>query len=206
MNNKTIIYIVSVIVLVLVVGWYFLWSDSSLVQEEEQIQEQVNQAEDIKLEEVKLVDLVNDDFEIKHPEGWRKLTPPEGIQVLLTNIGEEQIDPEKEKDGFNTYLAITKDVLQGKNTEEFVAYVKNILTDSLPSIVFNKEEAANINGRDAIAIEALVTQEGYKFSTLLFMIRGEGDDMWTLSFNTSEIKWEDSKDLFYEISNSFKLK
>lgn len=204
MNNKTIIFIVSIIVLVLGGIGYSLWNSNPLV--DNQTQEQENQEEDVEVKEVKLVTLVKDKFEIDHPESWVKLTPPAGIQVLLNSVREEPIDSEKEKDGFKTYLAITYDTLQGKTREEFISYVKNILTDSLPFITFEKEEIITIDEREATVLEAIIIQEEYTFNSLLVIISGEGDDMWTLSFNTSEIRWEDSKDLFYKITNSFKLK
>ncbi len=204
MSNKIIIYIVAIIVLISAGIGYFLWNSDPLA--EKQSQEQEEQDNDIEVKEVELVIFTKDDFEIQKPEIWSELTPPEGIRVLLTSIEEEQIDSEKEKDGFRTYLAITYDTLQGKATEEFIGYVKDILVDSLPSIEFVEEEVITIDGRNALTLEAIIIQEGYQFNSLLVMINGEGDDMWTLSFNTSEVRWEDSKDLFYEITNSFKLK
>jgi len=207
MSNKTIIYIVAIIVLISAGIGYFLWDSESLIEKQSQEQEQEQEQDDaIEVEEVELVTFTKDDFEIQKPETWSELTPPEGIKVLLTSIEEEQIDSAKEKYGFRTYLAITYDTLQGKTIEEFVGYVKDILVDSLPSIEFVKEETITVNGRDALALEAIIIQEGYQFNSLLVMINGEGDDMWTLSFNTSEVRWESLKGLFYKITNSFKLK
>ncbi|MFH1582169.1 MAG: hypothetical protein ABIA08_00165 [bacterium] len=209
MNNKTIIYITVIIVVILVVTGYFLWNNQKSPAEEINQEEgtgQENQEEKTEPEEIELIVFAKDEFEMKTPSAWQELTPPEGIKVMLTYLSEEQIDPEKEKSGFRTYLAITFDDREGKSSEEFIQYVKEILTDALPFIEFTKEESVIINGRTANVIEALVSQEGYNFKTLLVIINGEGEDVWTLSFNTSEVRWEDSKDLFYQIANSFKLK
>jgi hypothetical protein len=173
---------------------------------QEQGTEQENQTDNTESEEVELTVFAKDEFEMQTPLAWKELPAPEGIKVLLTNSGEEQIDPEKERSGFKTYLAVTKDVDQGKTEEEFVDYIKNILIDSLPEIEFVDEKTMEINGYNATALEALITQEGYNFRTLLVIIKGEGEDVWTLSFNTAEIRWESSRDLFYQVVNSFKLK
>jgi hypothetical protein len=103
-------------------------------------------------------------------------------------------------------MAVTKDVLAGKTMDEFAEYVRGVLKGSLPEIEFTKDEDAVINDRDAKILEAKVTQDGYVFKTMLVIIHGEGEETWTLSFNTSEVKWDGLRDMFYEMAESFILK
>ena len=196
MNNK-IIYIV-IGLLVLAAAGFFLWKDwtNPLSEQEEQ------------QEETTFNTFVNNDneFELQIPSTWMEVVAPEGIRVLLSNIGEEQIDSEREKEGFRSYLAVTYDVLDEKTMDEFVDYVEGVLESSLPSIEFATATSMTIDTREARAVEALVTQDGYEFKTLLVIIKGDDGDVWTLSFNTAEIRWNHTKDLFYQMAESFKLK
>ena len=214
MENKKLLIILALIV---VIGggliYYYLNGFTFSSQEnntpaEENTPEENNGTEEPaeEPEEVELTVFAKDEFEMQIPSGWIQTEAPQGIHTLVLNNSEEVLDAESEKAGFKSYMAITQDTLQGKTMEEFKEYVKGILVDSLPSIEFIEEKDAVIQGNNAEILEAKVVQEGYNFRTLLAIIQGEGEGVWTLSFNTAETRWEKSKDLFYQIAESFKLK
>lgn len=201
MNNKTIIYVIIIIIIILAAAGYYYWKTLP-----PQTQETPEEQQKEEPEEVSLRPLVMDDFEIQIPEDWQTMDAPEGIKTLIINSLEQPIDPENEKPGFRSYLAVTFDKRLGKTDTEFVEYVKSVLKDSLPEIEFGEETPLTIDGRKATALEALIPQDGYRFKALLVIINGEGEDMWTLSFNTSEIRWDSFKDTFFKVADTFKLK
>jgi len=63
-----------------------------------------------------------------------------------------------------------------------------------------------INSRTARAIEADLTQQGVNFKILIVAVKGEGDDVWVISFNTLQSSWMAYQETFSDIANSFKLK
>jgi hypothetical protein len=178
------------------VGGYFAWNWINPAEVPEQEQE----------EEMSFKVVAEDEFDIEVPSTWYRFTPPEGLKLYLADQGEETIDPATEKDGFKSYLAVTYDVRGEKTLSEFVEYVKGVLAEQIADITFAENKLMVIEGRSAIALEASITQEGYNFKTLLVVVEGEGEDIWTMSLNTSEARWEQIKDTFYQIAESFKLK
>jgi len=76
----------------------------------------------------------------------------------------------------------------------------------LPEIVFVNENPGSIGGRDAYFIEANLTQQGVDYKVFLVLVRGKGDDIWTISFNTLESDWLKYKDLFYQTAESFEVR
>lgn len=193
MSNKTI-YISIVLILVLSLGGYFVWDNYFSPAPQEQEEE----------DSVTFKTFEKEEFEMQIPDFWVSMEAPEGIKAFLSNLNEEEKDGEKE--GFRSYLAVTYDARGEKTMPEFLSYVKETLSGTLSDIEFEDQLETEIDGRKAQVSEAVIMQEGYQFNTLLVIIEGEGEDVWTLSFNTSKIKWNDSKDLFYQMAESFKLK
>jgi len=150
--------------------------------------------------------LVKDDFSVLLPEGWKESAGFQGVSAMAINAEEEIIDPEAKKINFRTYYSITYDVLQGRTMEDYAEYVKESLRQLLVSVDFLKEEAIELNGQDAYAIEIELYQQGVNFKVLTFLIKGEGDDLWLISFNTARSNWEQYQDLFQEIAASFETR
>jgi len=213
MENKKLLIILALIVVIgggLIYyyqnGFSFLSQENNTPVEENTPEENNGEEPAEELEEIELTVFAKDEFEMQIPSDWIQIEAPQGIHTLLLNNSEKILDAELEKAGFKSYMAVTKDTLSGKTVEEFKEYVKGVLKDSLPAIEFTKEEDMIIQGRDAKALEAKVTQEGYVFKVLLVLIPGENEETWTLSFNTAEVRWENNKDLFYQMAESFKIK
>src|SRR3989344_3433434 len=48
--------------------------------------------------------------------------------------------------------------------------------------------------------------QNINFKILMVIVKGQGDDVWVMSFNTTKSSWEGYKKTFYDIANSFSLK
>jgi hypothetical protein len=150
--------------------------------------------------------IVKDDFSILLPEGWIETASPQGVSAMAINAEEEITDPEVEKINFRTYYSVTYDTLQGRTMESYAEYVKDSLGQVLVNVDFIKEEAVELDGRDTYTIEMEIQQQGIDFKVSMFLIKGEGDDLWLVSFNTVQNNWDQYQDLFREIAASFETK
>ena len=148
--------------------------------------------------------LVKDDFSIEVPEGWKEASAPVGVSAMVVNVDEEVTDPAAKKINFKSYFSVTYDVLQGKTQEEYPQYLKESLVDSVPGVEFAGEGA--LEGKNAYAIEADISQQGADFRIWLVVYKGAGDGMWIVSFNTPRSSWESYKDLFHQTAASFQVK
>ncbi len=149
-----------------------------------------------------------DDFSIYIPKGWAEAAqPPMGVALTIVNKAEEITDPAAKRINFQSYYSVLYDNLEGNATEEYYDKVKQSLIEDIPgggTIVL--EETKTINGKDYFFVAAEFTQREIKFKALIVIIPGEDNDMWMVSFNTLNSKWDDYKDLFYQIAESFELK
>ena len=150
--------------------------------------------------------LVTDDFDINLPAGWRQTAPAMGASAMAVNANEHIDDPAAQKINFKSYFAVSYDTLQGKNMSEYAQTVKSGLQQAISNAVFTKEQDMTINGRSARAMEVELTQQGVNFTILMVIVKGQGDDVWVMSFNTTKSSWEGYKETFYDIANSFSLK
>lgn len=191
MQNKTLIYtIIAIIILGAAAGIYFTRENKILGNES------------IKEENV----LVTDDFSIERPEGWEQMSAPMGVSAIVVNVNEQITDPEAKKINFRSYFSVSYDTLQGKTEPEYFNYIKNSLTQALPEIKFTQEKQITINNDKAQALEADLTQQGVDFKVLMVITKGQGSDVWIISFNTLKSKWDGYKDLFYQTAGTFRLK
>jgi hypothetical protein len=150
--------------------------------------------------------LVTDDFDVNLPAGWRQTAPAIGASAMAVNVNESINDPAAQKINFKSYFAVSYDVLQGKSMNEYVQIVKSGLQQSIANVVFTKEQNMTINDKSAHAIEAELTQQGVNFKILMVVVKGQGDDVWVMSFNTTKSSWDGYKETFYGVANSFNLK
>ncbi|MFH1608454.1 MAG: hypothetical protein ABH951_00340 [Patescibacteria group bacterium] len=195
MKKKKIIIIVLIIIAVLVVLF--------TVRIPKQNKTSVEQTGLINEEEKKIV---TDDFEIVLPAGWEKTTPAMGTSAMAVKINEDLNDPTAQKINFRSYFAVSYDTLQDKTMPEYLEILKNGVKQTASGVVLTKDEDLTINNKLAHVIEAKIAQQGADFKVLLIIITGQEKDVWVMSFNTTQGKWEEYKDVFYGIANSFKLK
>lgn len=150
--------------------------------------------------------LAIEDFSVYIPEGWRKASPPQGVSAMVINAREEITEPAAKRINFRTYFAVSYDSLQGKSMEEYIQILKNGLIQTIGKIDFGEEQTMTVNGKEARAIDADIVQQGVAFKVLIVAIRGNGEDVWSLSFNTVKSSWDKYQNLFAEITNSFKVR
>lgn len=150
--------------------------------------------------------LVTDDFEVSLPVGWKRAEPPMGASAMAVNMNEDLSDPAAKKINFKSYFAVSYDTLQGNTMDEYAQIAKDGFAQVIPSVVFTKDQDMAVNGSPAHAIEAELTQKGVNFKILMVMIAGQGEDVWTMSFNTTKSDWDGYREVFYNIVNSFSLK
>lgn len=187
MKNKILVFIV--LLLALLAGFYYLTRPKDAIKENNQIVDSQAQKK-----------LVMDDFEINLPDGWIQATPVTGTLAMAVNSNE------KSDSGFKSYLAVSKDVLQDMDIGGYVETVKDALVGAIPNAVFENEQEAMINERNARAFEAEMNQQGEDYKVLIVAVEGEGNDVWVMSFNTIKSNWDAYKDTFSAVAGSFKLK
>ena len=160
---------------------------------------------EIKTEENEKV-LANDDFSISLPEGWEGRPAPMGASAMAINVNEEIIDPAAKKINFQSYFAISYDTLQERSREEYIQYTKEMLTLASPEVIFTEEKQMTVGDKDAHVFEIEVTQQGVDFKVMLVLVWTDGEDVWMLSLNTTENKWEEYKNPFYQAIDNFHIK
>lgn len=150
--------------------------------------------------------LVTDDFEINLPAGWQKTAPAIGSSAMAVKADEQLNDPAAQKINFRSYFAVSYDTTQGKSLSEYMQTVQGQLQQTISGIIFAQEHDATINGKAARAFEADFNQRGVNFKILMVAIKGTGDDVWVISFNTLQDTWAEYQDTFSDIASSFNLK
>jgi len=150
--------------------------------------------------------LVTNDFEINLPVGWQKTTPPVGASAMAIKADEQLNDPAAQKINFRSYFAVSYDTMQGKSLSEYIQTVKNQLQQTIPGVVFAQEQDTTINDKTARAFEADFNQKGVNFKILMVAVKGSGDDVWVISFNTLQSTWAEYQKTFSDIVGSFNLK
>ena len=200
MKNKTIVSVLTIlgVALAVLIGVYFIKQDKP-INSSKNIGQQTNTEQTQNK-------IVTDDFEVVIPAGWEKTAPAMGSSAMAVKINENLNDPVAKKINFKSYFAVSYDTLQDKSMSEYVQIVKNGLQQTVPSVVFTKDQDMMINSRSAHAIEAELIQQGVNFKILLMVIAGEGKDVWVISFNTTKNSWDEYREMFYGVANSFNLK
>lgn len=150
--------------------------------------------------------LEKENFSINLPKGWAEMGTPTGVSAMAVNVSEEITDPNAQKINFRTYFAVMYDNLAGKSLEEYIQLTKESLSQAISDIVITFDKGEKINNRDTHFIEAEFNQKGIDFKILSAMIRGTGEDIWVINFNTSRSNWDEYKDLFYQTVDSFQVK
>lgn len=219
MKNKTII-IISVclgVILAVLIGVYFFKQNKSTVNNAENIPQEnfgdtnnttANKSQGKTNDTAKQFQnkLETDDFSVNLPNGWAKTSPAIGTSAMAINMNENISDPATRKINFKSYFAVSYDTLQSKSMDEYMQTVKSGLQQAIPDIIFTENKNIEINGKPARALEAELAQKGVNFKILMVAIKGNGDDVWVISFNTTKSNWDGYKEIFYYVANSFNLK
>lgn len=150
--------------------------------------------------------IITDDFEINLPEGWQETAPSVGVSAMAADTSKETLDPAARKINFQSYYAVSYDTFEGENISDYLQIAKNELSQTISGVVFSNEAEVLINGQSAAAVEANLNQQGVDFKVLLVAISGKDNDIWVITFNTTQSEWNEYRQTFSEIANSFKLK
>ncbi len=150
--------------------------------------------------------VAKDDFSLQAPEGWLEAGAPVGVSLMLVNSEEQTTNSAANKINFKSYLSVGYDTLVDNTREQYLEVLKSNLRQSIPGVVFTNETALSINGRQTDVLELELSQQGVNFNVLMFVVSGEGKDVWVISFNTLKESWDTYEDLFYQIAGSFKVK
>lgn len=148
--------------------------------------------------------LKKDGFTILVPAGWTEVDYMAGA-TIVANPGEENLDPVLKKSGFKSYFSVTREKMGEKTWEQAVVYVETIVNGSAPEIKYSKQEDGKTLGRASHYWEADLARDGTKFKVLVYAVRGKGDDLWILTFNTGASMWPAYTRLTPKVFDSFRL-
>lgn len=148
-------------------------------------------------------EMITDDFSIALPAEWEQVEPAIGVTAMAVNMQEEISDPTAREIGFSSYLAVLADTLGERDMAEYAQATRSSLQETIESIVFSADESLTINGKESYLLEAEIAQEGIDFKVLIALIQGADDDVWTVTFNTTQADWEKHRDVFYDMAQSF---
>ena len=203
MKNKTVVYVVVALVIILGVGvGIYLTKGDKFSETPSNIGSENREDNLVGGENV----LVTDDFSINPPQGWEARPAPMGASAMAVNVDENVTDSGAKKINFRSYFAVSYDTLQGRSQEDYIQYIKDALKQSSPSASFSQEKQITVDGRDAYAMEIEITQQGANFKVLMIVVWAEGGDVWVISFNTTKDKWQEYANLFSQTVDSFTLK
>jgi hypothetical protein len=210
MKNILIVLIILGVISAALIGVYLFKQNKTAISPEgtepEETSEENQEGLEYESEEGSDQVLATDDFLVDLPDGWRKTEATMGVSAMVINFEEEIEDPAAQKINFKSYFAVTYDTLGEKSLNDYLQTAKNELEKVASNVVFTEDQDITINGRSAHAIEVELTQQGVDFKVLLVLVKGEGDDVWVLSFNTTKSNWDEYKELFYSVADSFNLK
>lgn len=145
-------------------------------------------------------------FSVLIPKGWKEVVAPSGVSAMVLNAEEEITDPALQKLNFQSYYSVSYDTLKEKTMEEYVVYVKDMVKQFAPDIIFTSEESLKVNTNNAYKIEADLNQQGADFKVFIFLVKGKDSDIWNMSFNSGAVNWEKNKEEFNRIGGTFTIK
>lgn len=200
-----VLSVIIALVLGIVIGSFIPKIEASIQEKKEaQIlaQKQAEVEEQLKQDRV----LTKDEFTVKMPAGWAEVPAMPSTSATVMFVKEVVKSEALQKINFKSYYAVTYDTLNKRGLAGYVTYLKGTLQKLLLGIKFISDKTEKIGGLEARVLEAEVTQKGADFKVLIVVIKGTGEDVWTLSFNTGKETWDTYKDSFYDIARGFQLK
>lgn len=165
-------------------------------------QKQAEMEEQLKQDRI----LDKEKFAIAIPAGWAEVPAMPSTSATVMFVKEEVTNETLKEINFKSYYAITYDTLNKRSLTGYSEYLKGTLQRLLIGMKFTWDKSEKINELEARVIEAEATQKGADFKVLIFVIKGQNEDVWTISFNTGKDSWDKYKDTFYSIGRSFQAK
>jgi len=148
----------------------------------------------------------NDDFEISIPDKWTKTDSQiPGITLMVVNTGETNDDENVKKINFRSYYAIAY-VTTEKSLNDYLSEYEAEVKNAVSGTTIENVNDGMVNGYTAKFLELNIKQQNIDFKTFVALIKGDGKDVWILTFNTTAKLWSAYETLIPEILNSFKLK
>jgi len=211
MNRKNIfLIIISILIFVILAAagfWFFVFNKEAIGQPIAILENSENQSTESSQEETSQTHkMVTDDFSVDLPAEWVQTQATSENLAIIAKSGEDIENTQAKEINFTSYIAISKDTFSGSNLSEYMQTVKDAMAQSISGVSFSRENSFVINGKDAYAMDAQMSQRGVNFKVLLVAIRGNENDIWFLSFNTTENKWDEYVGDFSSIAQSFIVK
>jgi len=192
MNKKTIFIGLTIILSILIVGIVIHFNNRNTELELD---------DNNKEQEI----LEKDGFSINIPEGWEEIVGVSGISAMISNVNEENEGVALENMGFKSYFAVAYEDMPGIDPETYVAGVEDQIITSQPDFKVISVTEEKINERDGYVIEGELYKEGSEFKIFMVVIKGIGDNIWLITFNTGLKDWERYRNVFKETIESFNI-
>lgn len=195
--------IIAIVVLVLVVGVGFGWywgQRSKNVNNQNRGPVNLPQATEDH-------PLVKDDFSILLLKGWREIPPV--VQGVTLSVVDEEGDysaPDVKRINFRSNYNVSYDQLKSRDIGQYTEYIKSVVKQMTPDVVFSNEGTLAIHGREAHIFEGEISQQGLDFHVMVVLIPGDNGDVWNISFNSLKSDWVRNAPLFARVANSFQVK
>ena len=191
MNKKTLIVsAILIVILIIIILVYFLILKPSAIDNGSGIPKKI---------------IENKFFSVKLPEGWIEVEPVYGSIATVVKNQELINDTYAQKLNFRSYYSVLRDTVGDKTEQEYLEEIKNSLKKNFTDIMISDEEIKESNGAKIYFMESKLNEQNVDF-TILLAVNIKDQDVWTISFNTLSEKWEEYKDVFYQIADSFERK
>ncbi|HNU96966.1 MAG TPA: PsbP-related protein [Candidatus Portnoybacteria bacterium] len=191
MNKKTLIVsAILIVILIIIILVYFLILKPSAIDNGSGIPKKI---------------IENKFFSVKLPEGWIEVEPVYGSIATVVKNQELINDTYAQKLNFRSYYSVLRDTVGDKTEQEYLEEIKNSLKKNFTDIMISDEEIKESNGAKIYFMESKLNEQNVDF-TILLAVNIKDQDVWTISFNTLSEKWEEYKDIFYQIADSFERK
>ncbi len=205
---KKILIVVVILVIVVVAGFLIFTLNKSRDLSEQNGQEVagINRGEIREKGEPEDKTVLGNGFSIKVPQGWAEQQNPMGVSLMAVDILSPVSNERARQINFHPYYTVTLDSLQGLEEKQYIEILKQAVAQATPGVIFQNENTLEINANKAYALEGELTQNEIDFKILIILIRGKGNDIWVVSFNTTKVDWDQSASKFTEIANSFLIR
>ena len=150
--------------------------------------------------------VLKDGFSVVVPEGWSEKPAPMGASMMVINTSQKTSDERAKLINFQDYYTVLLDSQENLGEGEYIEILKNQLKQVAPDIEFFNEKFLEVNANEAYTFEANMRQNEIDFKILMVTINGKGNDVWVLTFNTTELDWDEYFDVFQEVVNSFSIR
>src|SRR3989344_3354098 len=148
----------------------------------------------------------SDYFTISVPQGWSTQAQFPGTLATIINVNEvHPEDRNAQRINFKSYITVSFDNVQGRTLNQIVDTIKDDLIKTIPSAALSSSSEKTIDGMPAKSLEITLTQQDINIMVSLIIVM-KGDRYFVISLNTPISRWQEYKDLFYQIAKSFKFK